>query len=952
MKKLFPLRTVLTTLAIVLFSTGYGQKINGKIADTSAKKQIPNAVVALLQLPDSTLYKFTRTNIDGAFSLTNIKPGDYLLMVSHPYYAEYLDKIQIDTKDEIDINEIPLLNKSKLLQEVIVKSGSYMRIKGDTIAYLADSFKVSANANVEELLKKLPGITVDKSGKITAMGETVTNVLVDGEEFFGDDPGLAIKNLRADAVKEVQVFDKKSEQATFTGIDDGNTQKTINLKLKEDKKRGYFGKIDMAGGLLKNIEDRYNTNIMASSFKGKRKISGYVLNGNTGQEGLSWQDNDKFGSNDNFNVDIDDGGGVSFNYTGGNSADDEPDVNTQNGFTKNQNIGGQYSNKWNDKHSFNFSPKYNEQVYSNLQNTYLRTYIGDSVLYYNSDKYTDVVRNNIKTSMIYEGKFDSSNSFKITNRINQYHTVSSENELAENKSETGTTKSISDNSANKVIDKIAMSGNAIFRHKFKKARRTFSISANWSLIKSNGDLFLNNITDINNGSGFYTVNTNQFIQSDKSTQSLGTKVTYTEPLSKKVSWEISNELAFSGGKNDQSTYAYNGTTNKYDESVDSLTNNFRNKIFTITPSTKFNYDTKKLKLNIGAGVGFTKFDLDDITFSKNYIRNFTNFFPAANATYTIKSNSNLRFRYNGNTTQPTINQLQPLRNNNDFLNQYIGNADLKPSFTHRINLSYNTYDFIKDRFIFTSLNMDATQNDISNHKTIYTQSGKTINQPINTNGNLSVSLWSGFGSKFKKGNIRYFIGPNLSYRKSAEIISTVDIVNSSEVLKTINSTTNVVSAMLTTNLSKSKDKKYDLTLNNDFGFNQGSSTLSTSNYHFMTNTLSAEATVYVKKVWSINSNYEYNYRQKTQGALKNLNNHLLNAKLQRNFKNDEFSMYVTARDILNQNIGVDMSFYSNTYSEVTNQRLRRYWMIGFVWNFKNKEVASTTATPPSPAPQK
>ena len=145
---------------------------------------------------------------------------------------------------------------------MIVKTGNPIRIKGDTTIYTADSFKVSANANVEELLKKLPGIQVDKNGKITAMGEQVTKVLVDGEEFFGDDPGMAIKNLRADAVKEVQVFDKKSEQAEFTGIDDGNTQKTINLKLKEDKKKGYFGKIDLAGGLVNDIDDRYNSNIL------------------------------------------------------------------------------------------------------------------------------------------------------------------------------------------------------------------------------------------------------------------------------------------------------------------------------------------------------------------------------------------------------------------------------------------------------------------------------------------------------------------------------------------------------------------------------------------------------------------------------------------------------------------------------------------------------------------
>ncbi len=155
----------------------------------------------------------------------------------------------------------------------------------------------------------MPGIQVDKDGKIKAMGETVEKVLVDGEEFFGDDPGMAVKNLRADAVKEVEVFNKKSEQAEFTGIDDGKTQKTINLKLKEDKKKGYFGKIDVAGGLQKIIDHRYNDNLLFSSFKGKRKLSAFLLNGNTGQDGLSWQDEEKYGGRDDISMNMDEDGG-------------------------------------------------------------------------------------------------------------------------------------------------------------------------------------------------------------------------------------------------------------------------------------------------------------------------------------------------------------------------------------------------------------------------------------------------------------------------------------------------------------------------------------------------------------------------------------------------------------------------------------------------------------------
>jgi len=212
--------------------------VTGSVSDTSQKKAIVNAVIALLTPGDSILYRFARTDANGNYSFKNVKAGNYILMTTHPYFADYLDDIEVKGAS-LKIPPIAVTSKSKLLQEVIVKSGKPIQVRGDTTIYTADSFKVGPNANVEELLKKLPGIQVDKNGKITAMGEQVTKVLVDGEEFFGEDPGMAVKNLRADAVKEVQVFDKKSEQAEFTGIDDGKTQKTINLKLKEDKKKGY-----------------------------------------------------------------------------------------------------------------------------------------------------------------------------------------------------------------------------------------------------------------------------------------------------------------------------------------------------------------------------------------------------------------------------------------------------------------------------------------------------------------------------------------------------------------------------------------------------------------------------------------------------------------------------------------------------------------------------------------
>lgn len=218
---------LVTTILFLISCSAFSQKVSvsGLITDSKDKSAVYNSVVALLTPTDSILYQFTRSDKQGKFNFKEVKSGNYILMTSHNQYADYVDAIITNGKD-LKLDNIVLKSKIEVLREVVVKSGS-IRIKGDTTSYRASDFAVSENANVEELLKKLPGIQVDKNGAIKAMGQTVQKVLVDGEEFFGDDPGMAVKNLRADAVKEVQVFDKKSEQTEFTGIDDGKTQKQL-----------------------------------------------------------------------------------------------------------------------------------------------------------------------------------------------------------------------------------------------------------------------------------------------------------------------------------------------------------------------------------------------------------------------------------------------------------------------------------------------------------------------------------------------------------------------------------------------------------------------------------------------------------------------------------------------------------------------------------------------------
>ncbi len=914
------------SLLLVLFFSSKAQAqtsiLSGNVKDTTQNKAVKNAVVMLLTPVDSLLYKFARTDNDGNYTLKNIQAGNYILMTTHPYFADFVDNISVSATEANSIG-VALTSKSKLMQELIVKSGNPIRVKGDTTIYTADSFKVSANANVEELLKKLPGIQVDKSGKITAMGQQVTKVLVDGEEFFGDDPGMAIKNLRADAVKEVQVFDKKSEQAEFTGIDDGNTQKTINLKLKEDKKKGYFGKIDLAGGLVNKIDDRYNTNILLSSFKGKRKVSGYFLTGNTGQDGLSWEDREKYAGSDNFSVSMDDNGDLSYQWTGGNN-DDEPYVNTDNGFIRNLNAGLQYSNKWNDKHNLNFTPQYTGQIYNNRQSRFAQTQYKDSILNDQSATNTYVNRYNYKNTATYEVKLDSNNTLKLTAKANFYHTESEEYRSSNSTGNTGTLKNESNSNVTTNNDKNSFYGGLLFKHKFKKSRRTISLNTDWSNLSTEGTNYLKSFNQAYFGglpASFQNIDQQKF--TDKNSTGLSARLIYTEPLSKKYALEFGYELNYNKGKNDQRTYTYSPASGKYDQAVDSLSNNFTQSIIINKPSLRISFSDKKIKFSFGSGFGITKFNLQDNTLGKDYVRNYTNFFPAANFNYSYKSQHNIRIGYNGNTTQPTLNQLQPLRNNTDYFNQYIGNPQLKPSFTNAIYISHNTYNFLKDLYTYQSFNVRLISNSITNNRIVNLDSGKTITQPINTNGNYSMSFWGGVGFKIKKIDTRLYFGPSFRYSKTADVFN--NAVNYSK----------ITGAGMNINISKSKDKKYDFYISEDISYNNSKTSQSSANQYFFTNTLSLNAKVYILKSLSVSSDYEYYSQQKTQQQSQAISYQIWNGRLEKTFKKDEFTAYVLIRDILNQNVGINSSYDRSTYSETRNDRLQRYWMVGFTWNFKN-----------------
>src|SRR3569833_2189967 len=363
--------SALTCLCFLLFSAGAFAQNNysakGVAADSVERVKLHNTSIAILDAKDSILVKYTRAGADGSFNISGLNKGKYILLASYPNYADYTEAFSLDSAHQVhNFGNLNMSPKSRLLQEVIVKgTASQMKIKGDTTEFNARAFATQPNAKVEDLLRQLPGITVDKDGKITAQGETVGKVLVDGEEFFGDDPTLVTKNIRADMVAKVQLYDKKSDQATFTGIDDGQRTKTLNIKLREDKKNGYFGKVDAGYG----TNNYYEGELLYNKFKANEKFSVYGTIGNDGKSGLGWQDAQKYGGGSD-NVQIIDGGGIMIFGGGGDDLESFNGNYSGKGTPIARTGGAHFDQKFNnDKESVNVNYKVGSLTLDGTDNT-------------------------------------------------------------------------------------------------------------------------------------------------------------------------------------------------------------------------------------------------------------------------------------------------------------------------------------------------------------------------------------------------------------------------------------------------------------------------------------------------------------------------------------------------------------------------------------------------------
>jgi hypothetical protein len=919
----------LTFYLLIFFSSisfCFGQSgiIKGNVSDTATKKNLPNAVVSLIRKSDSVLIAFTRTEEKGNFQLNNIKEGNYFLLITSHIFADYTEMINLKDSSVIDLGKIALTRRSELLKEVIVKQQlGAVRIKKDTLEFVADSFKLPPNATVEDLLKRFPGIQVDKNGKITAQGETVEKVLVEGEEFFGNDPTIATKNIQADAIDKVQIYDKKSDQATFTGIDDGQKSKTINLKLKEDKKKGYFGKIDLAGG----TQSFWNNSAMINRFRSKRKISAYGIMSNTGKTGLDWNESNSYGGGNGLEYN-DDFGGFYF------SGNDDEFSNSNyygEGLPKSWSAGINYSNKFgNDKQNINGNYRYTKLNSEGVGNSLSQSILPDTVFFNKEVRSSFSSRQRHSGSGSYEWQIDSTTSLKVTANGYLGKNTGYNSYSGESLNEVGDT-------VNKSIRNSNTDGNTsnihsiwLLRKKFAKIGRTISFNFDqlYNDNKSNG--FLTAFNSFYGKVGIQTssTTTDQKKVDQSTVASLNGKLTYTEPISKKSFFEIN--YALRNSRSDAEKLSYDKDINgKYDDLNDSFSNHYKFDVLTNTIGATFKYNGKDLTFSAGSDVGRSHFKQTDLFKDSVSTRDYTNFYPKINITYKFGTNSRLNINYQGNTKQPSIQQIQPVADNTNPLNITVGNPFLKQEFNHRIFFNYYSYKVFSQRGIYLYGNVSKTDDAIVTSN--FTDSlGRTINQYINTNGNYNANVGLNYNLKLKKLDMTVFGGINFNGSRYN------NFVNAQK-----NKTDNL-SGGINIGFWKEKEKKYSINYNGNFNYNTSSSSIREDiKTNYWTQDHNLNVTVQLPWKFEINSEVQANLRQKTEVFDKNNNVVLWNGYLGRKLlKNDKAIIKIICHDILNQNQGYNRYINSNVLREDNYETIKRYFLISFVWNFSKNPAAS------------
>lgn len=747
-------------IAVMLFAASVGMSaadVSGTLVSGTDQSPLSGASVRLMRdNADSTFVAATSAGRDGSFRLGGVARGKYLVSFSFLGYETLTRRVTMADKN-IDMGRVTMAESSILLQETtVVGVKTEIVVKEDTIEYNADSYRTQPNAVVEDLLKRLPGVEVDSEGKITANGKEITKILVDGEEFFSDDPKVATKNLPVNIVDKLQVIDRKSDLARLTGVDDGEDETVINLTVKKGMKNGWFGNATAGYG----TDDRYSGNFMVNYFKDKNQFSILGSANNTNEMGFTDRGASRF---------------TRFGGRNGISTTQSIGVNFAVGTEEKLRVGGDVFYSHSDRDSRNSS---NRQ--------YL---FPDSTSYYDEAGSSRDRGHNISGNFRLKWEIDSFSTFEFRPRFSVSFSDSESADSSATRAGDAARSLVNRSLSNKLNDGTSyeMSGRIVFNHKFRShPGRSYSASLNYQFsdTKEDGSTYTDNtyffVPDENE-----TIN--QIYDNHQWSNSIQGRLTWTEPLgnvknARFLTFSYNGQYRF----NNADKYVYDlveatsaATTansalmsmlrdpafkQRVVEEYGSLawtnptmlrqivedelqpelneeqSNRFRNNYFNQSLQVGFKQVRDNYNLDVGAMVNASMSSSEDLI---NPDRNIAtrwvwNVAPYARIRFKMNKSRSLSFDYRARTTQPSLTQLQPVADVSNPLRIVVGNPDLAPTFTQRVNLRYSDFDQDRQRSIMAMANVQFANNSIISTTDYDSQTGGQVTTYENVNG-----VWSG-----------------------------------------------------------------------------------------------------------------------------------------------------------------------------------------------------------------
>jgi len=896
--------------------------IRGRIFDPSNQTVI-GANVVVLQPADSSMITGTTSDVNGKFKVEVPKPGKVLIKISFIGFQEIYIVKELTNKP-LSLGKIILKDKATELDAVqVVGEKTPVVQRGDTTEINAGAYKTNPDANAEDLVTKMPGITI-QDGKVQAHGEAVQKVTVDGQEYFGDDASATLKNLPAEVVDKIEIFDKKSDQSEATGFDDGSTTKTINIVTKTQFRDGVFGKVFAGYG----YEDKWKGGLNLNFFNGKRRFSILASSNNVNEQNFSSEDllgvmssgsSGKRGG-------VRPGGGGSSNDAGNFLVDQKSGITTTNSF------GINYADQW-KKVTFSGSYFLNYSDNNSVNDLYRQYITSQNDGYTYSENQENNSKNwNHRLNFKIDWKMDSLNSIKFQPKIS-FQQNDAESQLAGRNNFLTVLQSFSSNDYSSSLNGINFSAPLQYRHSFAKKGRTFSVNIAPGYNQNNGDSYLNSLT-------MYYADTlssdeqDQIANRDLQGLVLTTNVAYTEPISKRSQLMFSYKTNYNQSESDKETSDFSTTDMAYTILDTLLSNKFSSVYFSHSAGIDYRYQQEKWNLTTGLAYQYAQLDGEQV-FPVDYAINktFSSILPSAQFQYKYSKKKNLRISYRSSNRAPSVSQLQNVIDNTNPLQLSTGNPDLKQNWQNSFSLRYSTSNTEKSKSFMTLLSATLTQNYIVNHTTIAMQDsivggiilakGSQFTRPVNMDGyfNLrSFNIYS-FPIAKLKSNLNLNLGG--AYTKSPGMINAqINYANSYNV---------GFGLAFSSNISES----FDFLISSNTTYNNISNTLqskSNSEYYNQSSKLKIQAMPWKWMVLQTEINHQYN-----SGLSQDYNKNyfLWNAAVGCKFlKDNKGELRLSVFDILKQNNSITRNTTETYYEDVQTNVLQQYLLLTFTYNIK------------------